>query len=178
MNNEQVILVDEYDNVLGSIDKMEAHQKGLLHRAFSVFIFGRRGEMLLQRRALSKYHSPGLWSNTCCSHPQPGEETMLAAQKRLHEEMGFHTPLVKMFDFIYKVSFENGLTENEFDHVYIGEYNGDIHPNPEEVSDYVFKSMNEIDRELKATPSAYTAWFHIAYRKIAELIQANSSNAN
>jgi isopentenyl-diphosphate delta-isomerase len=164
----QVILVDEKDNVLGFMEKMEAHRKGLLHRAFSIFIFNASNEMLLQQRALTKYHSAGLWSNACCSHPYPGEETKLAAQRRLNEEMGFKTYLKKTFDFVYGASFENGLAENEFDHVFVGEYNGEIKFNLEEVMDYSFKSMKEIGQELKTKPEKYTAWFHIAFPKVAD----------
>src|SRR5258708_5798594 len=122
------------------MEKLEVHQKGLLHRAFSIFIFNRKGEMLLQQRALNKYHNGGLWTNACCSHPAPGEKTLTAATRRLKEEMGFTTALEKAFDFTYKVSFENGLTENEFDHVFTGRYEGSIEPNPDEVKDYCFKT--------------------------------------
>ena len=125
---EQVILVNEQDEQTGVMEKMEAHQKALLHRAFSVFIFNDKGELLLQQRASDKYHSGGLWTNTCCSHPNPDEETITAAQRRLKEEMGFTTKLSKAFDFIYKSEFSNGLTEHEFDHVFTGYYNGEIHP--------------------------------------------------
>ncbi|HEV8286817.1 MAG TPA: isopentenyl-diphosphate Delta-isomerase [Chitinophagaceae bacterium] len=166
MKSQQVILVDENDNALGSMEKMEAHLKGLRHRAFSIFIFNPAGEMLLQKRASKKYHSAGLWSNACCSHPYPGEETKLAALRRLNEELGFNTPLEKIFDFIYQASFENGLVENEFDHVFVGEYEGDIKINSEEVSDYSFKSMKEIKQDLFNVPERYTAWFHIAFPKI------------
>src|SRR6476469_10091464 len=119
------------------MDKMEAHKRGLLHRAFSIFIFDARGEMLLQQRALSKYHSAGLWSNSCCSHPLPGEEVKEAATRRLNEELGFETSLGKIFDFIYRVLFENGLVENAFDHVFVGHYDGEIKVDLEEVNDYV-----------------------------------------
>ena len=115
-----VILVDEHDVQTGTMEKMEVHQKALLHRAFSIFIFNEKGEMLLQKRADRKYHSAGLWTNACCSHPKPGEETLAAAEIRLQEEMGFNTELKKAFDFIYKAPFDNGLTEYEFDHVFIG----------------------------------------------------------
>jgi len=166
MNSQQVILVDENDNAIGSIEKMEAHRRGLRHRAFSIFIFNSRGEMLLQQRAMNKYHSAGLWSNTCCSHPYPGEETIFAALRRLYEEMGFQTPLQKIFDFIYEAPFENGLTENEFDHVFAGEYEGEIAINPEEARDYTFQSMKEIKQELEKSPEKYTEWFKIAFPKI------------
>ena len=126
MENDKVILVNEHDDMVGIMDKMEAHQQGLLHRAFSIFIFNTKGEMLLQQRAFSKYHSGGLWTNACCSHPLPGEKTEDAAQRRLKEEIGFETSLEKIFDFVYKAAFENGLTEHEFDHVFAGEYEGKV----------------------------------------------------
>lgn len=167
-----IILVNDKDERIGTMEKMEAHRKALLHRAFSVFIFNNKGEMLLQQRALSKYHSAGLWTNTCCSHPYPGEETIEGAKRRLREELGFSVPLNKAFDFIYKAAFENGLTENEFDHVYVGEYDGDVFPVPEEVKDYCFKPMDEIKDELENFPHKYTAWFKIAFPRIEQYIRA------
>lgn len=163
---EQVILVDEQDVEIGAMEKMEAHQKALLHRAFSVFIFNKKGEMLMQQRALTKYHSGGLWTNACCSHPRPGEEVSTAAQRRLQEEMGFNTPINKVFDFTYKAPFDNGLTENEFDHVFVGTYEGTIIPSKKEVQDYCYKTMNEIHDSLQSHPQKYTAWFHIAFPKM------------
>lgn len=168
MDVSRVILVDENDRPVGMAPKMEVHENGLLHRAFSIFIFNTKGEMLLQRRSGSKYHSGGLWSNACCSHPQPGQDTQSAAQKRLHEEMGFTTGLEKIFDFIYKADFENGLTEFEFDHVFAGEYEGEIIINKEEADDYCYKTVKEIGESLQAHPKKYTAWFHIAFPKIME----------
>jgi isopentenyl-diphosphate delta-isomerase len=138
MKEEKIILVNEQDEVTGSMEKMEAHRKGLLHRAFSIFIFNGKGEMLLQQRAFSKYHSAGLWTNACCSHPAPGEDIKDAVSRRLQEEMGFKTPLKKIFDFIYKAEFDNGLTEFEFDHVFAGEYEGPVKINTEEVNDFYF----------------------------------------
>ena len=166
----EVILVNEEDTVLGSVEKMEAHQKALLHRAFSIFIFNSKGEMLLQQRALNKYHSGGLWTNACCSHPQPGETTIDAAVKRLQEEMGFTTTITKAFDFIYKVPFENGLTEYEFDHVFVGDYEDVIHVNPHEVSDYCYKTIVEIRSSLESHPQKYTAWFKIAFPKLEDYL--------
>ena len=133
---DQLILVDEQDNPIGTCEKMEAHRKGLLHRAFSVFIFDAQGRMLLQQRALSKYHSGGLWTNACCSHPFPGEDNLTAATRRLQEELGFTTSLRKAFDFYYRAAFDNGLTEHEFDHVFVGQYEGTLEVNPQEVMDY------------------------------------------
>jgi isopentenyl-diphosphate delta-isomerase len=163
---QQVILVNEKDEVTGATGKMEAHERGLLHRAFSVFIFNSKGEMLLQQRAINKYHSGGLWTNACCSHPGPGEEIGAAAQKRLKEEMGFDIPVKKSFDFVYKANFENGLTEYEFDHVFVGEYEGSVRYNKEEVMDYCYKTMQEIRDSIKAHPQNYTAWFRLAFPKI------------
>ena len=166
-----VILVDEHDVQTGTMEKMEVHQKALLHRAFSIFIFNEKGEMLLHKRAEKKYHSGGLWTNACCSHPQPGEETLAAAQMRLQQEMGFNTELKKAFDFIYKVSFDNGLTEHEFDHVFIGTYDGDIVPNAAEVSDYCFKPVAEIKNLIQSHPQKYTEWFKIAFPKMEAYLE-------
>ena len=166
MENDKIILVNEHDDMVGIMDKMEAHRQGLLHRAFSIFIFNRKGEMLLQQRALSKYHSAGLWTNACCSHPMPGEKTKDAAQRRLKEELGFETALEKVFEFTYKASFDNGLTEHEFDHVFVGKYDGKIHPNIHEVQDYCYKSMQEIEYSLQSHSHKYTAWFKLAFPQI------------
>ena len=159
----EVVLVNESDKQVGTMEKMAAHQQGLLHRAFSVFIFNSKGEMLLQQRAPGKYHSGGLWTNACCSHPLPGEDILESATRRLKEEMGFVAPLEKIFDFTYKAAFRNGLTEYEFDHVFAGHYDAEPHPDPEEVSNYVFKSMEDIKTSLALNPEKYTAWFHIAF---------------
>lgn len=166
MDQHDIILVNEKDEQTGTGEKMEVHYQALLHRAFSVFIFNDKGEMLLQRRALTKYHSGGLWTNACCSHPRPGETAVAGAQRRLMEELGFTVSLTKAFDFIYKASFDNGLTENEFDHVFTGEYNGKITANPEEVMDYCYKSMGDIRAELSHSPEKYTAWFFIAFPRL------------
>lgn len=167
---EEVILVNERDEETGTMEKMEAHHKAVLHRAFSVFIFNNKGEMLLQQRALHKYHSGGLWTNACCSHPRPGEKTIDAAKRRLNEEMGFQVPIKKIFDFTYKAEFNNGLTEFEFDHVFAGEYSGLIFANPEEVSDYCFKDIGAIKQSLQSHPLKYTAWFHLAFPKIEKWV--------
>ncbi len=160
---QEVILVNENDEPVGVMDKQEAHRQGVLHRAFSVFIFNSRGEMLLQQRARNKYHSGGLWTNACCSHPRPGEDTRQAAARRLKEEMGFTTPLKKVFDFVYETSFDNGLSEHEFDHVFAGEYDGVIRCNEEEVMDYCFKEIDAIQRSLQDEPQLYTSWFRLAF---------------
>lgn len=173
MDFTKVILVDEHDHELGTIEKLEAHRQGLLHRAFSVFIFNNDGKMLLQRRALSKYHSPGLWTNACCSHPAPGEPTHQAANRRLEEEMGFSCELMHLGAFTYKTQFDNGLTENEFDHVFLGLYSGKISPNKEEVDEFKWSSINEIDDETVTNGEAYTYWFHIAYPIIKKWLSTN-----
>jgi isopentenyl-diphosphate delta-isomerase len=172
----EVILVDDQDQQLGVMEKMEAHRKGLLHRAFSVFIFNEKGEMLLQQRSMNKYHSGGLWTNACCSHPRPGEDIQRAAQRRLHEEMGFVTSIEEIFDFIYKSPFENGLTEHEFDHVFIGIYDDLIDPDKKEVSDFCFKSLEEIKSSLQSSPAQYTAWFHIAFPMVEKWISERSES--
>lgn len=168
MDFTQVILVDEKDTAVGVCEKIEAHRIGLLHRAFSIFIFNNKGEMLLQQRAINKYHSGGLWTNACCSHPAPGEDTEIAARRRLREEMGFETPLKKIFDFVYKTEFDNGLTEHEFDHVFVGQYDGVINFNTDEVMDIEYKNVAEINDSLELHPERYTTWFHIAFPKIEE----------
>lgn len=168
MNNTEIVLVDENDRQLGTMEKMETHEKGLLHRAFSIFIFNKNGEMLLQQRSLTKYHSGGLWTNACCSHPAPGEETIIAAQRRLQEELGFTTSIEKIFDFVYKADFENDLIEYEFDHVFTGEFEGEIIANKEEVKDYCYKSVQEIQQDLHHHSQKYTAWFQLAFPKIKD----------
>ena len=175
---EQVILVNEKDEQTGIMEKMEAHLTGTLHRAFSVFIFNNNGEMLLQQRAAAKYHNGELWTNACCSHPAPGEATLAAASRRLKEEMGFTTQLEKAFDFTYKASFENGLTEHEFDHVFVGTYRGEIKINKTEVKDYCFKTINELESSLKTHPQKFTAWFKIAFPKIKAFISARNLTVN
>jgi isopentenyl-diphosphate delta-isomerase len=168
---EKVILVDEHDTETGVMEKIEAHQKALLHRAFSVFIFNSKHEMLLQQRNLDKYHSGGLWTNSCCSHPRPGEETAEAASRRLKEEMGFETPLKKIFAFTYRASFANGLAEHEFDHVFAGYYNGSVTPDQHEVKNYAWKSFASIEEELAGNPLQFTEWFRIAFPMIKEWIR-------
>ena len=160
---EEVVLVNEKDEALGTMEKMEAHEQALLHRAFSVFVFNTNGDLLMQQRAFSKYHSGGLWTNTCCSHPRPNEDVADAAKRRLQEEMGFITSLTKAFDFTYKAAFDNGLTEHEFDHVFTGVYEGPVHFNPNEVAAYAFMTEIELEEQIKETPERFTAWFHIAY---------------
>jgi isopentenyl-diphosphate Delta-isomerase len=163
---KKVILVNTKDEVVGTAGKLEAHLQGWLHRAFSIFVFNKKGEMLLQQRAMNKYHSGGLWTNACCSHPQPGEETETAAKKRLYEEMGFDVPVSRIFGFVYQAAFENGLTEYEFDHVFVGEYDGAIAYDEAEVMAIDHRSMKQIELSLRTEPGIYTAWFQIAFPKI------------
>ena len=165
---EQVILVDEYDNEIGVMEKMEAHEKALLHRAFSVFLFNRNGDMLLQRRAPEKYHSGGLWTNACCSHPRPGETNLQAAQRRTFEELGIRPEISDAFSFTYRAAFENGLTEHEFDHVFIGTYEGPLQPDPREVCDHCYRSINEIRTLMASDPHHFTEWFKIAFDRVSD----------
>lgn len=172
---EYVILVDEQDNEIGTMPKMDAHIKGELHRAFSIFIFNEKNEMLLQQRADSKYHSGGLWTNACCSHPRPQENLMEAANRRLFEELGFTTTLNKIFDFTYHASFDNGLVENEFDHVFEGVHTGQINANAEEVKDYAYRNLDEIENEIIRNPHQFTAWFAIAFPKVKQWKEKQAS---
>src|SRR5690606_17368820 len=164
----EVILVNEKDEPVGTMEKLEAHRKGLLHRAISVFIFDQRGRLLLQQRAAHKYHSAGLWTNTCCSHPAPGESTADAALRRLGEEMGMHTPLTFAFTFRYHAIFDNGLVEHELDHVFIGYTDETPTPNPDEVAAYRWVDRLIIDQEVHTSPEVYTAWFKRIYRQVFE----------
>lgn len=167
-----VILVDEQDNPLGVMEKMEAHRQARLHRAFSVFIFNRAGALLLQQRAAGKYHSAGLWTNTCCSHPMPGEAVETAALRRLQEEMGFSTALEKAFAFQYIAGFDNGLTEHEYDHVFTGVYEGAIHPDRDEVSDYRYVPMDALRDWVHRSPGDFTEWFKIALPRLEAYLKS------
>lgn len=170
---EQVILVDACDRQIGLMPKMEAHEKGVLHRAFSVFILNDKGELMLQKRALHKYHSPGLWTNTCCSHQRDGETNINAGKRRLYEEMGFVSELQEITSFIYKAPFDNGLTEHELDHVMIGKHNGPPKINREEVADWKWMPVSEIHKDIIAHPERYTAWFIIIFVQFYEKIKGN-----
>lgn len=165
---EQVVLVDEKDNPIGLMEKIEAHEKALLHRAFSVFIFNKKGELMLQQRAASKYHSPLLWTNTCCSHQREGETNLEAGKRRLQEEMGFVTELNEVFSFIYKAPFDNGLTEHELDHVMVGSFEGLPHINKEEVESYKWMNLEDLKLDIENNPDIYTAWFKIIFDKSFE----------
>jgi isopentenyl-diphosphate delta-isomerase len=162
---EQVILVNEKDEPIGLMGKMEAHEKGLLHRAFSVFVFNSKQEVLLQQRAACKYHSPNLWTNTCCSHPRAGETNQQAGERRLQEEMGLQVPLQEVFSFIYKAPFDNGLTEHEYDHVLIGYSDAQPQINPEEVASWKWLSLEAIKEDILQAPERYTAWFKIIFKE-------------
>jgi isopentenyl-diphosphate delta-isomerase len=166
MIEEQVILVDKEDNELGLMNKQEAHIKGVLHRAFSVFIFNSKNELLLQQRAHDKYHSAGLWTNSCCSHPRKNEKVLDAANRRLFEEMGMKSVLKKGFDFIYKAKMINNLFEHELDHVFLGFTDDEPTINPLEVASYKYMSMEKIEEDISCNPSLYTEWFKICFNEV------------
>lgn len=163
--SKYVILVDENDQELGLMEKIEAHEKALLHRAFSVFVYNDKGELMLQQRALGKYHTPGLWTNTCCSHQIKGETNIEAGQRRLHEEMGFTTDLEETSSFIYKAPFDNGLTEHEYDYMMVGYYNDEPNINPDEVNAWKWISLDDLKVDIDENPQIYTAWFKIIFEK-------------
>ena len=174
--SNQVILVDENDNEIGFEEKIKAHENGgKMHRAFSIFIFNPKEEMLLQQRAKIKYHCGGLWTNSCCSHPGPGESTKDASHRRLVEEMGFDCDLEETSSFTYKAPFENGLTEWEFDHVFIGHYDGSINPDPEEVEDFCYMDIDDLRDDIKKHPEKYTPWFKIILEKVLDHVQTGKS---
>ncbi|MGY5847743.1 isopentenyl-diphosphate Delta-isomerase [Salegentibacter sp. HM20] len=171
MKEEKVILVNEKDEQIGLMEKIEAHEKALLHRAFSVFVFNEKGELMIQQRALGKYHSPGLWTNTCCSHQREGESNVAAGKRRLMEEMGFTTDLKDTISFIYKAPFDNGLTEHEFDHILVGTFEGEPNINPDEVAAWKWMSLEAIKEDMKTNPAIYTEWFKIIFDKYYAHIQ-------
>lgn len=168
MHQETVQLVNEQGDTIGSIEKLEAHQKALLHRAVSVFVFNSQGEILLQKRAATKYHSPGLWSNTCCTHPRPKELSHAAASRRLIEEMGLYCPLSYHSDVIYRAELDNNLVEYEFDHIFTGISDASPSPNVNEVVSWKFLSVETISRLLEHKPSIFTMWFPILFKKLKE----------
>lgn len=165
MKEEQVILVNENDEKIGLMPKQEAHEKGVLHRAFSVFVFNEKNELMLQQRALHKYHSPGLWTNTCCSHQRDRETSLEAGKRRLFEEMGFSTDLKETTSFIYKAPFDNGLTEHELDHILIGNFEGIPTINKEEVASWKWMDLEDVKKDIQNNPEIYTAWFKIIFDK-------------
>ncbi len=172
MKEELVILVDEQDKQIGLMPKMEAHEKAVLHRAFSVFIFNENNEVMLQQRALHKYHSPGLWTNTCCSHQREGENNIEAGKRRLLEEMGFVVPLKETISFIYKAPFDNGLTEHELDHVLVGNYEGEPIINKDEVASWKWMPLEDVKSDIKQHPELYTAWFKIIFERFYSYLES------
>jgi isopentenyl-diphosphate delta-isomerase len=170
MKSEKVILVDQSDNKIGLMDKMEAHEKGVLHRAFSVFIFNKSNELMLQKRAHSKYHSPGLWTNTCCSHQRDDESNIEAGKRRLFEEMGFTTDLAETTSFIYRAAFDNDLIEHELDHILIGSYENSPNINKTEVDSWKWMQLEDIKEDIEISPNNYTVWFKIIFQKYYEYI--------
>jgi len=175
---EKIILVNQYNKEIGPEEKIKAHEKGLLHRAFSIFIFNSKGELLLQQRSRGKYHSGGLWSNTVCSHPRVGEDYNQAIHRRMKEEMGFDCELKKVSAFIYRADLENGLVENEHDTIFIGEYNDKIEPNPEEVMDYKWISLSVLREDINSNPKKYSSWLKIALNKINFSKEYETRNIN
>jgi isopentenyl-diphosphate delta-isomerase len=173
MTEEQVILVNEHDEPIGLMPKLEAHEKAALHRAFSVFILNSKNEVMLQQRAAQKYHSPLLWTNTTCSHQRAGESNIDAGSRRLMEEMGFTTPLKELFSFIYKAPFENGLTEHELDHVMIGYYNDAPQINREEAENWKWMDIEAVKQDMQAHPELYTVWFRIIFDEFYHFLEQN-----
>ncbi len=171
MIEEQVILVNEKDEQIGLMPKMEAHEKAVLHRAFSVFVFNNKNQLMLQQRAADKYHSPLLWTNTCCSHQRNGETNIEAGKRRLQEEMGFVCELEEKTSFIYKAPFDNGLTEHELDHIMVGYYNDKPEINREEVESYKFMTVEEVKEDIDLKPEIYTEWFKIIFEKFYDFIK-------
>ena len=168
---EQVVLVSEKDEILGVMDKMQAHENGILHRAFSVFLFNDKGEMLLQKRAADKYHSPNQWTNAVCSHPRMGETYMEAAQRRLKEELGIETPITYRFNFLYKADVGQNLWEHELDHVFTGNFEGEFKLNEDEVSEVRYISIDELDKEMSANPENFTEWFKIFLKEYKQHLE-------
>ncbi|MGV0938443.1 isopentenyl-diphosphate Delta-isomerase [Empedobacter falsenii] len=168
---EFVVLVDQDDQKLGLMEKQQAHIAGLLHRAFSVFVFNSKGELMIQQRAASKYHSPTLWTNTCCSHPRDNETYEQAAHRRLEEEMGFDCELEYKFNFIYKAHLENDLIEHELDHVFIGTFDNEPKLNPDEVMAYRWVELDDLKKDMEKNPQNYTAWFKIIFEHYVSYIE-------
>lgn len=167
---ERVVLVNENDEAIGIEDKTEAHRLGKLHRAFSVFVVNSAGQLLVQRRALTKYHSRGLWSNTCCGHPRPGETIALASRRRLREEMGFESNLNEVFSFVYRANLEDELIENEYDHVLVGFFDGVPNPDPAEISEWRWLDPARISLDVKRHPQNYTYWFRICFGRFLRFV--------
>lgn len=175
MAEEQVVLVNERDEAIGTMGKLRAHQEGALHRAFSVFLFDDQGRLLLQRRAAGKYHSARLWTNTCCSHPRPQEDIVDAAQRRLQEEMGIHAELEPRFCFIYRAALDNDLHEHELDHVLFGRFSGPAEPDPSEVSEWKYMALDALEAELTNDPERYTVWLRECWQRVREEFAGTSA---
>ncbi|HEY0091538.1 MAG TPA: isopentenyl-diphosphate Delta-isomerase [Flavobacterium sp.] len=171
MKEENVILVNEQDEPIGLMPKLEAHEKAALHRAFSIFILNERNEIMLQKRAATKYHSPLLWTNTCCSHQREGETNIEAGNRRLYEEMGIKSELKELFHFIYQAPFENGLTEHELDHVMIGYFSGNPSINSDEAADWKWMDIESVKTDMVANPHLYTVWFKIIFDEFYHFIE-------
>lgn len=167
---EKITLVDENNNITGYEEKLKVHQLGLLHAAFSIFIFNDKEEMLIQKRHPAKYHSGGLWANSCCSHPRQDEIIDQAIHRRLREELGFDCPLKKIFDFTYRVEFENGLIEHELDNVFLGRFNGPVHPNPQKIQDVKWLKLDDLASDIKNRPAQYAYWFKRAWPRVIKFI--------
>lgn len=176
MTEEKVVLVNEQDEAIGIEDKTRAHLLGALHRAFSVFIVNAAGQLLVQKRALTKYHSRGLWSNTCCGHPRPDEAIEKASRRRLREEMGFDSHLSELFDFVYRANLEDGLIENEYDHVLVGWFEGVPKPDPTEIADWRWVDIATLSVDLKEHPESYTYWFRISFDWFLRAVAPMQSN--
>jgi isopentenyl-diphosphate delta-isomerase len=175
---DHVILVNENDEQIGTMPKLEVHEKGILHRAFSVFLFNKKNELLIQQRALTKYHSAGLWSNTCCSHPRENENTQAAALRRLQEEMGIKSPINFLHSFIYHEEMENGLIEHEYDHIFIGRFNEMPIINESEVSHWKYISIPDLLDEMNMNPENFTIWFRICLPTVLEKLSSTHFNFN
>lgn len=167
-------MVDATDTPIGQMEKMQAHREAQLHRAFSIFIFNSNNELLIHQRALEKYHSGGLWTNTCCSHPRPGEPTIEAAHRRLHEEMGMNCELRPLLEFTYKAKLDKGLTEHEYDHVFIGHTDSTSIPNPEEVAAIKYVALDELSRQIAEHPDLFTVWFKVIFDRVRTHIASNN----
>lgn len=172
---ETLILVDEKDNIIGTEEKLKTHIEGLLHRAFSVMVFNNKGQLLIQKRAKNKYHSAGLWANSCCGHPRLGEGNMEAAKRRLQEELGFSCDLAKISELNYSLKLQNGLYEKEYTHIFAGTYDGNLEPNPDEVSEVKWKNLNELKKESTLTPEYYASWFNLYLSKYYKEIFENAA---
>ncbi|NQU99744.1 MAG: isopentenyl-diphosphate Delta-isomerase [Parcubacteria group bacterium] len=172
MKND-IILVNENNKKIGEGEKMDVHEKGLLHRAFSIFIFNNKNELMLQKRAATKYHSPNLWSNTCCSHPKPSEKTKDGAERRIEEEMGFKCELEELLSFTYKVGFSNGLVENEYDHIFMGEHKDKPRLNLEEASDWKWVDLEDLEKDMHKNPENYTHWLKLCLNKLITAVSSD-----